>query len=98
MKEHEKCKQKTSTGQDGRRQFPGFQPHFHLSITSQMQSCNTMKKYKCNVSGVFSLVYLKLCRLLELSKGISLCFKFRCYRNQNQTYCLLLKKTKKSIV
>ena len=30
--------------QDGRRHFGGFWPHFHLNMTSQMQSCKTMKK------------------------------------------------------
>ena len=29
--------------QNGRRRFGGFQPHFHLSMTSQMQSCKAMK-------------------------------------------------------
>ena len=41
--------------------------------------------------------WFKFCRLLELSKGISLDFKFRCYANQNQDNCLLL-KNKRSIV
>ena len=41
-----------------------------------------MKKWKCNISGVFYLICLKLCRLLELGKGISLHFKFRCRGNQ----------------
>ena len=40
------------------------------------------------------MICLKLCRLLELSKGILLDFKFRCYGNQNQNNCLLLKKQK----
>ena len=31
-------------GQDGHRHFEGFQPHFHLNMTSQMQYCKTMKK------------------------------------------------------
>ena len=43
---------------------------------------------------VFCLICLKLCRLLELGKGILLHFKFCCYGNQNQNYCLLLKKQK----
>ena len=30
--------------QDGHRHFVGFQPHFHLNMTSQMQCCKTMKK------------------------------------------------------
>ena len=30
--------------QDGRRHFVGFQPHFHFNMTSQTQSCKTMKK------------------------------------------------------
>ena len=37
-------------------------------------------------------IRLKFCRLLELSKRISLDFKFRCYVNQNQNDCRLLKK------
>ena len=31
-------------GQDGDRHFVGFQSHFHLNMTSQMQSCKTLKK------------------------------------------------------
>ena len=81
-------------GKDGHRHFVGFQPHFQLNMTSQMQFCKTMKNWKCNVSGVFCLICLKLCRLLELDKEISLHFKFCCYGNQNQNYCLLLKKQK----
>ena len=38
------------------------------------------------------MICLKLCRLLELSKGNSLEFKFRCYGKQNQNDCLSLKK------
>ena len=30
--------------QDGSHHFVGFQPHFHLKMTSQTQSCKTMKK------------------------------------------------------
>ena len=30
-------------GQDGYRHFVGFQPHFHLNMTSQTQFCKTMK-------------------------------------------------------
>ena len=29
-------------GQDGRRHFVGFQPHFHMTL--QTQCCKTMKK------------------------------------------------------
>ena len=31
-------------GQDGHRHFVGFQPHFHLNVTSQTQYFKTMKK------------------------------------------------------
>ena len=31
-------------GQDGHRHFVGFQPHFHLNMTSQTQYFKTMKK------------------------------------------------------
>ena len=30
--------------QDGHRHFVGFQPHFHLNMTSHTQCCKTMKK------------------------------------------------------
>ena len=30
-------------GQDGHHHFVGFQPHFHLNMTSQTQYCKTMK-------------------------------------------------------
>ena len=29
-------------GQDGHRHFVGFQPHFHLNMTSQTQCCKTI--------------------------------------------------------
>ena len=35
-------------GQDGHRHFVGFQPHFHLNVTSQTQYFKTMK----NESGI----------------------------------------------
>ena len=78
-------------GQDRHSHFVGFQPHFRLNMTSQMQYCKTLKKWKCNISEVLCLICLKLCRLLELGKRILLHFKFCCYGNQNQNYCLLLK-------
>ena len=78
-------------GQDGHHHFVGFRRHFRLNMTSQTQCCNTMKKWMCNISGVFCLICLKLCRLLELGKGISLHFKFCCHGNQNKKYCPLLK-------
>ena len=81
-------------GQDGHRHFVGFQPHFQLNMTSQTQYCKTMKKWKCNIWGAFCLISLKLCRLLEVGKGILLRLKFCCYGNRNQNYCLLLKKKK----
>ena len=31
-------------GQDGHHHFVGFQPHFRLNMTSQMQYCKTLKK------------------------------------------------------
>ena len=33
-------------GQDGHRHFVGFQPHYHLKITSQTQCCKANKKLK----------------------------------------------------
>ena len=78
--------------QIGRRHFVGFQPRFHVNMTAQTQSGKTMKKWKCNISAVFCSICLKFCRLLELSKEISLDIKFRCYGNQIQNSCLLLKK------
>ena len=65
-----------------------------LSMMSRAQCCKTMKKRKCNISGVCCLICLKLCMLLELSKGIWFNFKFRFHGNQNQNDCLLFKKQK----
>ena len=81
-------------GQDGHRHSVGFQPHFHLNMTWQTQCCKTIKKWKYSISGVCCLICLKLCMLSELSKGVSLVFKFHCYGNQNQNDCLLLEKQK----
>ena len=63
-------------GQDGHRHFVGFQPRFHLNMTSQMQYCKTMKKWKCNILGFFCLICLKFCRLLELGKWFRLISNF----------------------
>ena len=82
---------------DGSGHFESFEPQFHTNMTSQMQSCKTMKKLKCDISGVFCSICLKSCRLLEFGKGISLDFKFHCHGNQNQHNHLPLKK-KSSII
>ena len=42
--------------QDGRHHFVCFQPHFHLNMTSRTQSCMTMKKWKCDILGIFLFV------------------------------------------
>ena len=64
--------------QGGRRHFVGFQPYFRVNMTSQTQPGKIMK----NESAISQQsVCLKFCRLLELSKGISLDFKFCCYGN-----------------
>ena len=36
--------QSQESGQDGPRHFVGFQPHFHLNMTSETQYFKTMKK------------------------------------------------------
>ena len=54
--------------QDGRRHFVGFQPHFHLNLTSQTQSCKTMRKWKCNISGVL-LDLPSYCHCQEMRKN-----------------------------
>ena len=65
-----------------------------LSMMSQAQCCKAIKKWKCIISGVCCLICLKLCMLLEISKGIWFNFKFRFHGNQNQNDCLLFKKQK----
>ena len=60
-------------------------------MTSQAQSCKTLKKWKCNTSGVFCLICLRFWRLLEVNKRISLDFKFRCYGNPNKNNLPLFK-------
>ena len=62
--------------QNRHRHFVGFQPHFHVNMTSQTQSGKTMEKWKCNISAVFCSICLKFCRLLELSKEICLISNF----------------------
>ena len=43
-------------GQDGHCHFVGFQPHFHLNMTSQRQCCKTKKiKLQCLRSFLFDL-------------------------------------------
>ena len=42
-------------GQDGHHHFVGFQLHFHLNMTSQTQSCKTLKKMK--VQYLMSLLF-----------------------------------------
>ena len=77
--------------QNRRRHFIGFQPHFHINMTSQTQSGETMTKWKCNISGVFCSICLNFCKLSELSKGISLDFKFCWFGNQNKNNKQLFK-------
>ena len=62
------------------------------------------EKCKCNISGFFCLICLKLSGLLELSKRISLDFKFSCfgiYNNNNKPLFknkrLLFSHDKKSV-
>ena len=71
-------------GKDGHHHYVGFQPHFHLNMMSQIQSCKTLKNWKCNTSWVFCLICLKFCRLLEVNKRISLDFKFCCHGNSDE--------------
>ena len=42
-------------GKDGHCHFVGFQPHFHLNITSQTQCCKTKIKLQCFRSLLFDL-------------------------------------------
>ena len=81
-------------GQDRYRHFVSFQPHFELNMTSQTQYCKTRKKWKCNVSGVFFLICLKLCRLLELGKGILLHFKILLLWQPESKLLSIIEKTK----
>ena len=74
--------------------FCRFSASFSIKYDVTHAILQDNKKWKCNISEVFCLICLKLCRLLELGKGILLHFKFCCYGNQNQNYCLLLKKQK----
>ena len=79
-------------------------PFCRVSASLSLQSDVTeailqdIKKWKWNISRVFCLICLKLCMLSELGKGLSFYFKFCCYGNQNQNYCLLLKKQKVQFV
>ena len=64
--------------------FCRFLASFSLENDVTNAILRTVRKWKCNISGVFCSICLKFCRVLELSKRISLDFKFRCYGNQNQ--------------
>ena len=77
--------------------FLRFSASFSIKYDVTDAMLQDAEKRKCNISGVFCLICLKLYRLWELGKGISLYFKFRCYGNQNQNYFFVL-KNKRSIV
>ena len=62
------------------------------NVTDAILQDNEKMKVQYLRSLLFNL--LEICRLLELGKGISLHFKFRCRDNQNQNHRLLLKKQK----
>ena len=66
--------------------FCRFSTSFSLKYDVTDAMLQDKKKLYCNVSEVFSLICLKLCRLLEPSKEFSLDFKFRYYGNTNQNY------------
>ena len=75
--------------QNRRRHFVGFRPDFHINMTSTTQSWRAIK-LKVRYLRSLSLICFKICRLIELCKGISLDFKFFCYGNQIKTivyYC-----------
>ena len=74
--------------QDGRRHFVVLQPLFYVSMTSQTQSCKKMKKVEVQYLRSLLFNLFEIFRLLEVIKGISLDFKFRCYGNLNQNNCL----------
>ena len=74
--------------------FCRFLASFSLKYDVTDAILQDKEKWKCNVSGVFCSICLKFCKLLERSQKFSLDFKFRCYSNQNQNDCLLLKKEK----
>ena len=67
-----------------------------FSLENDVTDAILQNKEKMKVQYLRDLwfICLKFCRLLELSKRISLDLKFRCYGNQNQNDCLLLKKQK----
>ena len=76
--------------------FCRFSASFSIKygVTDAILQDNKKLKVQYLSSLSFCLICLKLCRLLELGKEILLHFKFCCYGNQNQNYCLLLKKQK----
>ena len=64
--------------------FCRFSASFSLNYDVTDAILQHNEKIKQNISGVLCLICLKLCRLLGLSKAISLHLKFCCYGNQNQ--------------
>ena len=73
--------------------FCRFSASFSLeyNVKDAMLQDNEEMKVQYLRSLLFDLFETLL--LLELSKGFSLDFKFRCYGNQHQSHGLLLKKT-----
>ena len=63
--------------------FCRFLASFSLKydITDILQD---IEKWKCNISGVFCLICMKFCRLLEVNEGVLFDFKFCCYGNSNK--------------
>ena len=66
--------------QDGHRHLVGFQPHFSskYDVTDTIQQNNEKMQMQYLSSLLFDLSEILL---LELSKGISVDFKFCCYGN-----------------
>ena len=64
--------------------FCRFLASFSLKYDVTDAMLQDIEKWKCNISGVFCLICLKFCKLLEVNKRISLDFKFRCYSISNE--------------
>ena len=67
-----------------------------LSIKYDVTDAILQGNEKLKVQYLRSLLFdlFEILQAVELGKGILLHFKFCCYGNQNQNYCLLLKKQK----
>ena len=81
-------------GQYGHRHFVGFQPHFHLNMTSQTQCCTTMKKMKVQYLSSLLFVLFENLQAFRTQQRILAWFQISLLWQPKSKLLFVIEKTK----